>query len=652
MRPRISVLLLGLSQLITAKFISEPNSSTKYDYVIVGSGAGGGPLAARLATYGHSVLLIEAGDDHGDTFNYQVPLFNLLSSEDPKTAWNFYVNHYKDVTRQKDDSKMTWKKPDGKLYVGNSPPSDAAPLGILYPRAGALGGCTTHNALVAMLPQDADWKHIADLTGDDTWAPDKMRKLFVRLEKNTYVHGFSDGHGFDGWLSTSIVNPAFALTDGKIYALALSIVRALANNLIGAFTRLLPNALELLQDTNSGDNLDRRGLFFLPLALKNGERAGPRDFLMSVMSDDSKKLDIMLNTLVTKVRFEDGSDSDGSPKAIGVEYIQGTSLYEADPRSSSSKMPTNKGTVDAAREVILSGGAYNSPQLLKLSGIGPKEELKKHDIPVVLDLPGVGTNLQDRYEVAVMAENQDKWKFLEGCGFEEGSNDNDPCLDRWRQKDKPLSDRGAYAASLAVGYLEKTSVAENGIPDIFMSPAPFKFKGYYPGYATDATHDKTQLSWLILKGYTRNTAGTVMLKSKNPRDTPDINFNYFDTGSEGSDEDEKALVEAVKLARKAIDAIPKTPSVFTESFPGSDTESDNKIAEYVKREAWGHHASCTCPIGKNGDRMAVLDSKFRVRGVRNLRVVDASVFPKIPGYFIVLPTYMISEKAADAIHQG
>ncbi|QPG95457.1 hypothetical protein C2857_000744 [Epichloe festucae Fl1] len=632
------------------KFVQRPDPSVEYDYIVVGSGAGGGPLAARLADYGHSVLLIEAGEDHADTNNYQVPLFNLLSSEDPKTAWNFYVNHYSDLERQKKDSKMTWRKQDGQLYVGNSPPDGAEPLGILYPRAGALGGCTVHNALVSILPDDKDWQYIANLTNDKTWQPDNMRRYFERLEKNTYVRGNPNGHGFNGWLWTSLVNPAFALGDGKIFALALSVARALAENLVGLATHLTPDVVNALQDTNAADNKDRTGLFFIPISTKNGERSGPRDYLMALVDDGSKKLDIMINTLVTKVKFD---QEGGTPRATGVDYIQGGYLYGASPNSNLGQDPIRSGSASAKREIILSGGTYNTPQMLKLSGIGPRDELEKHGIPLVHDLPGVGTNMQDRYEVGVMAENPEKWNFLDGCGFEQ--QENDPCLDKWKQKDKDISQRGAYPASLAVGYLRKSAVAENDVPDIFMTPAPFQFKGYYPGYSVDATRDKKQLSWLILKAYSRNTAGTVTLRSSNPREPPDINFNYLDTGTGGSgaaDKDTQALVEAIKVARSAIDKIPPFPTKFSEFWPGSDTKSDEEIADFARREAWGHHASCTCPIGRDDDPMAVLDSKFRVRGVQNLRVVDASAFPKIPGYFIVLPTYMIGEKGADEIHEA
>jgi choline dehydrogenase len=157
-----------------------------------------------------------------------------------------------------------------------------------------------------------------------------------------------------------------------------------------------------------------------------------------------------------------------------------------------------------------------------------------------------------------------------------------------------------------------------------------------------------------LKGHTENRAGTVKLRSANPTDWPEVNFRYFDEGDTGNGEsaaDLESVVNAVEFVRGIIE---KSDDLLLfsgskEIWPGGGAESRAEIGTWIKNEAWGHHASCSAAIGADGDDMAVLDSKFRVRGVSGLRVVDASVFPRIPGTFIVLPTYMMSEKAADTI---
>lgn len=166
--------------------------------------------------------------------------------------------------------------------------------------------------------------------------------------------------------------------------------------------------------------------------------------------------------------------------------------------------------------------------------------------------------------------------------------------------------------------------------------------------------DKRHFTWAILKAHTRNKAGQVTLRSTDPRDMPEISFKYFHEGTRAAGEDAadlNAMVEGVLYARKII---AKTDTLmplgwFEEVYPGPSVRTRDQIARFVKDEAWGHHASCTAKIGAATDPMAVLDSKLLVRGTNNLRVVDASVFPEIPGFFIVVPIYMISEKATDVI---
>ena len=136
---------------------------------------------------------------------------------------------------------------------------------------------------------------------------------------------------------------------------------------------------------------------------------------------------------------------------------------------------------------------------------------------------------------------------------------------------------------------------------------------------------------------------------------PEIGFRYFDEGTtfDGAHEkDLEAMVEGVEFARtlgKNANTALSLTSGFSEIFPAADASDKEGIRSFVEREAWGHHASCTCPIGRDDDPMAVLDGNFRVRGTRGLRVVDASIFPKIPGFFIVSSIYMASEKASDVI---
>ncbi|KAK6499057.1 hypothetical protein TWF481_011626 [Arthrobotrys musiformis] len=653
MRMVITTTLLQL--LLAASTLSSPLNKrvdlTGYEYVVVGSGGGGGPVAARLARLGHKVLLLEAGDDQGANIVEQVPAFHGLSTLDESMRWDFFVNHYSDPVRQARDSKTVYEFPNGTEYIGMRPPAGTNMKGILYPRAGTLGGCGSHNALITVKPHDSDWNYIRSLTGDNTWSASNMQKYFERIEKVNYSPSSDIGHGNNGWLWVERPDVGLAIGDSKIVAQLLGTVAALGEGIIGTIISGIGNLGKvLLADMNSGlpGRDSREGLFQIPLARRTARtkaRNGPREFVVDTLNaknpDGSKrfKLEILMDCLVTKIIWD---RSGAKPKAVGVEFIKGKSLYRADPRSGTAAAGA-PGTVTVTREVILSAGVFNTPQLLKLSGVGPAAELQSFGIPVVADLPGVGTNLQDRYEVGITSTVSRDFSLLDGCTFGQG---NDPCLRDWLNGESSPYESNGFATAV----IKKTAYSV-GDPDIFMFAGPVKFTGYYPNYAIDAVKDKKHWTWAILKAHTGNTAGTVTLRSTDPKDTPIINFNYFETGTaSASNRDLKAMVEAVKLARKIGEKSKPIGDDFTEESPGRSVKTDAQIEQFVKDNAWGHHASCTCPIGADSDPNAVLDSKFKVRKVDGLRVVDASVFPKIPGMFIAVPIYMMAEKAADVIH--
>ncbi|KAK2030772.1 GMC oxidoreductase [Colletotrichum zoysiae] len=607
---------------------------TGYEFIVVGSGAGGGVLAARLALAGRRTLLIEAGDDQGANENYTVPAYQAKSTEDDSMAWDFFVRHYADEARQARDFKTSYETPGGGEYTGLRPPPGSKMKGTLYPRSATLGGCTAHNALIAVYPHRSDFDYIARLTGDQSWSADNMRSYFVRMENNRYLSlPLDGGHGYNGWLSTETAPLNIALLDPQLLSL----------------TNLVFNLATLLAgDANSAaaDRDTRPSYHQIPISSDDARRVGSRELVVAVRDaknpDGSKRhpLDVRVNCHVTRVLFDGGSSP---PRATGVEFLDGRHLYRASPRSRDAG-PGVRGTAAASREVIVAGGAYNSPQLLKLSGVGPAAELRRFGVPVVRDLPGVGANLQDHYEVTVQGRTPANFSALAGCTFGFHGR-SDPCLERWRTP--VLGDRGIYESSgFASAMFYKSTVAERDEWDVFAFGGPVNFRGYFPGYSVNATIDHDWFSWAILKPHPRNTAGSVTLRSSDPLDVPDIVYNYFDTGSGDYDADLQALAEAVGLAR---DAFARQLVPIREELPGAGVGGDAAVKQYIKDTAWGHHASSTCPIGADDDPMAVLDSSFRVRGVSGLRVVDASVYPRIPGTFTAVSTYMVGEKAADVI---
>lgn len=627
-----------------------------FDYIVVGSGAGGAPLAANLAKAGFSVLLLEAGGDPRSQdmtglYMYDVPIFHGDSTEYPPCEWDYFVRHYSDDGDQAKDSKCV--KVDGKDR-------------IWYPRAGTLGGCTAHNAMITVLPQESDWNYIARITGDDSWSADKMREYFTRIEECSYVpppgspkavirgllssivdlaRGDLDwrdgghGHGFNGWLTTSTADPDLALKDPELIKMLFACFKEVLRDNIGDIitgieSRFDPN--DLRTATRSPE-----GLAVTPMATKNGRRVGPRDYLLHTMYQFPDRLKVRMNSLATRIIFE-------GTRAVGVEFIDKAHLYAADPRRIEDPSSLPRSEVRAKREVIISGGAFNSPQLLMLSGIGPRAWLERFGIPVIADVPGVGENLQDRYEVSVVSEFARDLELLQGGTFRppESGENADALLSQW-QKDGS----GVYSSNGSLLGIIKKSTSDMADPDLYIFGIPGYFKGYHPGYSRDSARYRNKFSWAILKARTSNT-GSVRLTSANPWERPDINFSYFGDGKRANDPDLEAMVSGIRFVRSVNERLDRSGLIKQEEIPGPDIQSDDQLREFIRNEAWGHHASCTNKIGAAADPMAVLDSRFRVRKTQGLRVVDASVFPKIPGYFIVTAIYMISEKASDVLLQG
>ena len=613
-----SLVVVGAAgpQALTASDPTDP------DYVVVGSGAGGGTVAARLVEAGYSVVVLEAGGDprEPESVHYDVPAFHPFATEDAAMRWDFFVRHYNDAAQQKRDPK----------YVAERD-------GIWYPRAGTLGGCTAHNAMILIAPSDSDWNQIADLTGDSSWRADAMWKYFQLLEncrhrpRERFLRGLGadrSGHGWSGWLPTEKAAPHEAIADDQARRIiAQSVTSGLREFGVPSLSRL-----EALGDPNDrrSARLDEVGVRYTPLTTKNHQRFGSRERLLAVKNDHPDRLRIELHALATRVILDD------SNRAVGVEYQKGERLYGAHPNANTAAAETR--IIRARREVILAGGAFNTPQLLMISGIGDPDVLGRYGIRTRVALRGVGQNLQDRYEVPVVNRMVKPWDMLRGARFDT----TDPQFKRWAE------DRGGvYTTNGAILCVVQRSAVGKPVPDLFCYAVLADFRGYQPGYSDVLRQRHDALTWVVLKARTNNRGGAVTITSPDPRLPPQIDFRYFHEGTDASGDDLQGVVDGIRLVRR-MSAGMKPQLIAEEEVPGERITHDEDLQQFVRDHAWGHHASCTCAIGRE-QAGGVLTSDFKVHGTQGLRVVDASAFPRTPGLFIVSAIYMMAEKAAAVI---
>ncbi|KAJ7700877.1 hypothetical protein B0H17DRAFT_1247664 [Mycena rosella] len=561
-----------------------------FDFVVVGSGAGGGPLAARLAENGFSVFLVDAGNDV-NIFNTTLPAYFARATEAP-------------------------------LILGSLGLVSRLFYGLIETQR-----IQIHNAMINIIAgTQTDFDGIAEAFDDSTWSRSNMQNYFKKIEMNLYLLPTLltlDDHGFTGWLKTTLLPYLNLLHNLDVVdPQLLAITAALAAS---------PNPPIL--DLNSFASDSSVGINTPSFTVDNDHIRSSVYNRLTAVDSTTPNLNITLNTLATRILLCQGSD--GLPTAYGVEIAPGAALPVAGNFDGKQDLAVR--TVMARHEVVVSAGVFQSPQLLMLSGIGNATELSKFNISTVVDLPGVGSNLQDHDEVSIIWKLTDDFKLFDGCTFLSDPA-QDPCLEDWIESDH----QNVYAFTPVLDVIITKSDESLPVPDVFTYVAPAYFQGIFRGFAQQIVDNPDALSAIVLKAHP-SSRGFVRLTGAHPQDLLDIQKMHFE--AEQGPEDVQALIDGLTRIRGLVENSLIAPFIVEETYPGKDAN----LTQHIFNRVFGHHACCTNRIGPDDDPNAVLDNDFRVRGVDRLRVVDLSAWPNVPGYFVTTPTYMMSEKAADVI---
>lgn len=462
---------------------------------------------------------------------------------------------------------------------------------IYLPRGKTLGGSSSTNAMAYVRGNKADYDHWASL-GNDGWDYGSVKKYFLKSEGNEQTDQLDEGyHSSDGPLN---------VTFGQHYKTPFCEAFIQAGSSLG---------LPLNRDYNGKK---QEGIGRFQFTIKNAARHSAADaFLKPAMARPN--LTVMTSTVVSKVLIE-------GKKAIGVEVIQGQNTQK----------------IHASTEVVLSGGAFNSPQLLMLSGIGPGEELKARNIEVKHELPGVGKNLQDHlfYPVSCTAN--------ERSGLNHGASIGGQLRGILQYY---LSKKGPFT----IGPLE--AVAFFNTDDISKTTNfQFHFAPIHPGskYGVDFYDIRTFASpkdgFTILPSLLHpKSRGTVTLSSADPKDTPRIDPNFF-----SESEDLETMVKGGKIAMEMLESDSFKPYVDQMVLPHTKLNTDEEWKEHIKKSVETiYHPVGTCKMGN--DDQSVVDDQLRIHGIEGLRVIDGSIMPTIVSGNINAPIYMIAEKGAEML---
>ncbi|PIL30033.1 hypothetical protein GSI_07945 [Ganoderma sinense ZZ0214-1] len=569
-------------------------ASTQYDYIVVGAGAAGGVLANRLTEDGTTkVLLIEAGSSDYNNTNIQIPWLAPVLTHS-QFDWNYTT----------------------------VPQEGMSNRSIAYARGKVLGGSTSINYMIYTRASKDDWDRLASTTGDDGWSWSSILPYAKKLEdfqnspnvQNATSKFVAGDHGTDGPVGAGLPQVSLAIDQLGLDA-----------------QQELSSEFKYNQDVNSGDMI---GFSWTPFAIQDGARSNSaRDYIQPAFPRSN--LDVLVNTQVVKV-LQTGVDG-GSPIVTGVQITSG---------------PNEKRyNLTATKEVILSAGAIGTPHILLLSGIGPADQLKALGIESMVDLPDVGQNMQDHpllttnFQVSsndtldnltlnttLQAEQLALWTNNRTGDFTLGAcnqwawqrlADDDPIF-----KNSNVTDPSAGPTSPHFQLI---------FSDLYIA---------FGGGAFPNGHFLTLISNL----YTPMARGSLTLNTTDPFAYPLINPGLL---NDAAGFDIYAMRQALKAGRGFLAADAWKGWIVAEYGASANATSDADIDAYIRKNALVvNHVSGTVAMGKRGDAgrgAGALNPDFSVKGVKGLRVVDASAFPYIPASHTMVPTYILAERASDLI---
>lgn len=455
---------------------------------------------------------------------------------------------------------------------------------LFWPRGKVLGGSSSLNAMCYVRGVPEDYDRWSDM-GAKGWDWQTVLPYFKKSEKQQ--HGESELHGADGYLSVS----------------DLCHTNPLSNTFVAAAKEI---GLAKVTDFNSAD---REGLGFYQVTQENGQRCSTaKGYLTPALTRPN--LTVLTKALVEKIQIKDGV-------ATGVKLqIDGQAIE-----------------LTANKEVLLSAGAINSPQVLMLSGLGPKAHLAENSIELKVDLPGVGQNLQDHLDAIVQHRCKNRDSYCLSVAL----------IPRYVKAalNYIFNRRGLFTSNVAeAGGFDKTEGAQ-GIPDIQYH--------FLPGILLN--HGRTTAFGygygVHVCGLYPKSRGEIKLRSNKPKDLAMIDPKYLE-----HPDDKKVMIDGVRRARKILAAPVFEKYKSWEIGPGSDVQSDEEILAFIRRKSETiYHPVGTCKMGDINDMMTVVDPELKVKGIKGLRVVDASVMPTLVGGNTNAPTIMIAERCADLIKQ-